>query len=323
MTKSLSGTNDTGRGNGCPCGRSHPDTRPYRLRINRPGSHDRISEALSEGYASGKASGNPQRGEHVLHYAGNCKSPISIKKAAERGALHVTWEVRCRKCGPCLRAKVGYWALAAIEQTRLAAEQGLRSWFGTLTLSPESQRYLRDLAEEKWLAEQPGAATASPAWMHEPECDYRFALVLREFLALVQKYWKRLRKAGHKFKYFLVFERHKSGLPHAHFILHEMEDRILKRALQSQWPHGFTNVKLIGGKSFCPNKTPERAAFYVAKYLGKTVQSRQIASRGYRPSRRRMLTSDLSHSPKGVKKTRPPLENTTSKGTEQRVKTDG
>lgn len=288
MTKSLSGTNDTGRWNGCPCGLPHPDTRPYRRVNRRPGNHDRISEALSEGYASGKASGNPQRGEHVLHYAGNCNSPIIMRKAAERGALHVTYEVRCRKCGPCLRAKVGYWAMAAIEQTRKAAEQGLRTWFGTLTLRPEAQRLLRDEAELKWLEEQAGACPKSPAWWDMPECDVRFAHICREFLALVQKYWKRLRKAGHQFKYFLVFERHKSGLPHAHFMLHEVEGRILKRALQEQWPHGFTNVKLIGGKSMRKNASPERAAFYVAKYLGKTVQSRQIASRGYRPSRSRM-----------------------------------
>lgn len=316
MTKSFSGTNDTGRGNGCPCGRSHPDPRPYLAKLARPGNHSRITEALSEGYASGKASGNPQRGEHVLHYAGNCEKPISIKKAAERGALFVTYEVRCRKCGPCLRAKVGYWAMAAIEQTRLAAEQGLRTWFGTLTLTPESQRYLRDLAFEKWATQRRGASAGCPDWWYDPKCDYRFSLIVREFLTLVQKYWKRLRKAGHKFKYFLVFERHKSGLPHAHFLLHEMEDRILKRALQSQWHHGFTNVKLVGGKSMRKNVSAERAAFYVAKYLGKTVQARQIASRLYRPSRSRMLDTVLNDSPEGVKKTRPPSPPSPGKGTE-------
>ena len=154
---------------------------------------------------------------------------------------------------------------------------GRRTWFGTLTLSPTSQALLVQRALDRSRAEPDGP---QPDW-DNPQCDTRFAMVRDEFLVEVQRYWKRLRKAGHVFKYFLVFERHKSGLPHAHFLLHEQGEKITKRALQGQWPFGFTNVSIVGGRSKNA-AAPERAAWYVAKYLSKSYQSRQVASLGYR-----------------------------------------
>jgi hypothetical protein len=70
-----------------------------------------------------------------------------------------------------------------------------------------------------------------------------------------------------------------------HWLLHEDGAPILKRHLQAQWPFGFSKMKLVGGDS-CKNRSPERVAWYVAKYLGKTVQARQVASVLYRPSRK-------------------------------------
>lgn len=295
MTKSLSGTNDTGRGHGCPCGRSHPPQGKFRLRQPKRSDYATMRDRIYLARADGKASPGQGPGEHIVHYAGDCEAPIELRKAADPihygGFLHVTWRVRCRSCGPCRRAKVAYWALAAVEQTRLAAEQGRRTWFGTLTLRPESQRRLLELAEVKWLEKKAKSAfgeASSEDWWSDPHCDFRFSLVRDEFRREVQLYWKRLRKAGYRFKYLLVFERHKSGLPHAHWLLHEQADPILKRHLQAQWPHGFSNVKLVRENSDRSRRSPNRAAWYVAKYLGKTIQARQIASRGYRPSQRRM-----------------------------------
>ena len=288
MTEGHIGTNDTSGVHGCPCGRSHPDPRPYRLRIRRGGDHSRMAAMAYEAYYQGKASPGEFPGEHVLHFAKDCEKPLTIRKAASAGALHLTYQVRCRRCKVCLRAKQNYWALAAVEQMRIAAEQGRRTWFGTLTLRPGQQDTLRAQAWEKWACSRAEASVECPDWWNDPKCDYAFSFVRDEMLAEVQKFWKRLRKRGHRFKYFLVFERHKSGMPHAHFLLHEMDAPILKRHLQSQWELGFTNVKLVRPGTDGKCRSPYQVAFYVAKYLSKTVQARQIASRLYRPSRSRM-----------------------------------
>jgi len=186
---------------------------------------------------------------------------------------------------------MAYWALAAVEQTRLAQEQGRRTWFGTLTLRPEAVAMIQDRAFEEWAQIRDSASVELPDWLSDPQCDFRFAMLRGQLVGECQKYWKRLRADGHRFKYFLVFERHKSGQPHMHWLLHEDGEPILKRHLVTQWSHGFAKVKLVGRNSR-KNVSPERAAWYVAKYLGKAVQARQIASRLYRPSRKQDV--DLS-----------------------------
>ena len=285
MTKSLSGTNDTGRWNGCPCGHTHDDARPWRRQRRSLADHRDLSDRIGSAYDAGKASGSVELGEHTLHYAGDCERPLLVKQSANRGALFATYETRCRKCGPCRRAKMAYWALAAVKQTQIAREQGRRTWFGTLTLRPEVVAAIKDRAFEKWAQTARGSSVAPPDWWENPQCDFRFALMREQLVRECQLYWKRLRKAGHKFKYFLVFERHRSGSPHMHWLLHEAEGAILKKHLQGQWPHGFTNVKLVRPNSRS-SASPDRVAWYVAKYLGKAEQARQIASRGYRPSRK-------------------------------------
>lgn len=178
--------------------------------------------------------------------------------------------------------------------TEFTAEMGGRTWFGTLTVAPEWQRDAVAAAFAKW-ADSTGRSSAE--WWDEPQCDERFRLVRDEMVGWVQRYWKRLRtgvkrcercypakprkKSGEwdhppaAFKYYLVFERHRSGLPHIHWLLHETGDPILLKQLECAWPHGFTKVKLVKGNDI------RRAAFYVSKYLGKAVQARQIASTGY------------------------------------------
>lgn len=93
-------------------------------------------------------------------------------------------------------------------------------------------------------------------------------------------FWKRLRKAGLSFRYFAVVERHKSGQPHLHFVLHESDDKILKRILQAYWPWGHSNVSIVGGNAKNA-AAPDKAAWYVVKYLSKSYQARQWVSLGY------------------------------------------
>ena len=160
---------------------------------------------------------------------------------------------------------------AHIEQ---ATNNGRRTWFGTLTLTPSAQEEFVRIAREKWmLSDLSGGSSDIPEWWDDPFCDYRFSLVRDELVAELQKYWKRLRKAGHRFKYIVVFERHKSGHPHMHCLLHEVGDPITKRELQAQWPHGFTQMKIVADG--------RKAAYYVSKYLSKSKQARQIASTHY------------------------------------------
>ena len=113
-------------------------------------------------------------------------------------------------------------------------------------------------------------------------CEAAYNELTRIMLHEIQKYWKRLRNAGHAFKYIVVFEPHKSGRPHAHFLLHELQgDRILKRELRSAWPCGFFQAKLVGA-----GREADKPAWYVVKYLSKSRQTRIRASKGYVPEKR-------------------------------------
>lgn len=276
VLKEPSGTSDTGRGYGCPCGRSHPG--PGRARkLRAPVAHGDLTRRVYDALANGKAELDDQR--WIVRYAGNCESPIAIPSYASTGALIVRTLTRCRRCKPCLRARQFYWGYAAMKTTEAAQAAGLRTWFGTLTLSPESQQQFLNLARVEYMATE-GTSSEFPKWLDEVKCDERFKLVRIQILKEVQRFWKRLRKQGHEFKYFLVFERHKSGLPHMHFLMHETAQPILKRDIQSQWPWGFTNVSIVGGKA-SRAAAPEKAAWYVVKYLSKSIQARQIASTGY------------------------------------------
>lgn len=165
-----------------------------------------------------------------------------------------------------------------MDWTEFTAREGRRTWFGTLTLAPEYQARLLEEARARWLLEN-ASSSVVPEWWDEPHCDERFRLCRNVLKEWVQLYWKRLRKGGAEFKYFLVFERHKSGLPHIHWLLHETGDPIRLKQLSQAWPFGFTKVKLVKGED------TRKAAYYVSKYLGKNQQSRQIASLRYAKNR--------------------------------------
>lgn len=225
-----------------------------------------------EAWTEGKATRDLD-GRWRLRYAGNCERPLELKANDAKRTFAVR-HVRCRKCHACLHARHAYWALAAIEQTKRASG---RTWFGTLTLD---QRY----QDEFLLAAQSASRDPLAEWWWDSNCDARFKAVTDLVYGEVQKYWKRLRKAGHAFTYVVVFERHKTGLPHMHFLLHEQGEPILKRSIQQQWPFGFSNVKLVGAKR---GRTAEQACWYVAKYLSKSMLARVRASQRYRPEGRR------------------------------------
>ena len=259
---------------GCPCGRSHPPTGAFRRPSAKPDPE--LAAKVYAAYAAGKAkgleedlSGSAKRIRVAYH--SDCAAPLTIKRNDTRN-LFAEFTVRCRRCGPCLRARTNYWGFAAMAQT--VACQG-RTWFGTLTFNSDWQ-------EEMLVRARMASDTPTAEWWEEASCDERFRLVRAEMLRELQRFWKRLRSKGHRFGYLAVFERHKSGLPHIHWLLHERGEPIRKRELQAEWPFGFTNVVLVGGKAR-KAAAPEKAAWYVVKYLSKSTQARQIASRGYTP----------------------------------------
>lgn len=183
-----------------------------------------------------------------------------------RPAMTVLMHVPCRKCRTCLAIKAWKWRHRAIWEIA----QAERTWFGTLTLRPE-EHYKLDLL----------------AKTHErniTETDYVgvFDGRAREAGKLVTKYFKRLRKETRQpFRYLLVTEIHDGettspemkGRPHMHILLHEFAGQpFRKELLQRQWPHGFTNWKLV---------SDAKAASYITKYVSKALDARVRASINY------------------------------------------
>lgn len=170
--------------------------------------------------------------------------------------LRVEMWVACRKCEVCLRRRRRLWT------TRAAAEitQAKRTWFVTLTLRP-GQRYTAECEAAK----RDISIGAQPEDAQEKA---RFAVIVEE----IQRFLKRIRKNSKaKLRYILVQELHKSGEPHYHMLIHEVEGTLTKAVLQAAWRWGFSQAKLAD----------PRTAIYVCKYLTKSSGSRVRASLGY------------------------------------------
>lgn len=210
-------------------------------------------------------------------FAGDCSSPVLVELHArpdtrdkrklvlplEGKPMRVDAYVQCRKCENCLRRKAAHWRLRALSEGSYAA----RTWFGTLTFSPDS--FHRFLLEVR-------------ANMHKQGLDFdglseadRFQQLERATGRAVTLWLKRVRKESKApFRYLLVVEKHKSGLPHYHALIHEgsPDQPVRKAVLQGQWHAGFSAFKLADDK---------RALTYLTKYLTKEFLARVRASRNY------------------------------------------
>lgn len=162
----------------------------------------------------------------------------------------VTMEAPCRKCDGCYRVKRWEWtSRSAIEMRRSP-----RTWMATFTYSPQQHFFCKLRAGKK---------------THERQVARDVAL-----------FFKRLRKnLKQPFAFMYVLERHKSGLPHVHALIHERSLRGLRKAeLQENWSYGFTTFKLIEHEN---GVSAQRAARYVVKYLQKEQEGRVRASLRY------------------------------------------
>lgn len=198
--------------------------------------------------------------------------PLTLNYGADKvGPYAIYLTVKCRMCDECLKERKIAWANRALVEY----ERASRVWFGTLTLEPQWQSLFGAQAAQR-AAKNGDVLEALP---------FDTQLHLRHQAAAVEitKMWKRLRKAGHRFRYFVVLEAHKSGLPHYHAMLFEQSAPVTKRELDAEWPCGFTKWKLAEDSG---------RVWYVAKYLGKSSAARVRASLNFGGDKRALAVAN-------------------------------
>lgn len=185
-----------------------------------------------------------------------------IQNTPQRLFIHT----RCRRCVRCLRMRARRWYGATMVEVKAST----RTWFGTLTLSPANQ--FRALSQAR--AKLGAQSTDFDALTEHEQFVARHVAIGTE----LTKYIKRVRKnSGAKFRYLLIAEKHKSGDPHYHMLVHErplggvVPHRILSKAYQL----GFEKWRLIDPHD--PKDNPG----YLCKYLSKSLSARVRASQGY------------------------------------------
>lgn len=179
-----------------------------------------------------------------------------------KGEIRHAWvRVPCRKCDECLKHRRRLWTARAMTETRNA----LRTWFGTLTVSPDRRFHAMMLADRKSCGELDKMTDLE-----------RTRAVAAQLAPEVTRWLKRVRKeSGAKLRYLLVVEPHQDGFPHFHMLLHEVTiTPVPKRILEAQWSYGFSSWRLV------PNGEMRQVS-YVCKYLTKSAQTRVRASRHY------------------------------------------
>ena len=238
---------------------------------------DRFDQIVWRAMASGARKTSPITWEWDA--SGGCEAPVYRLLKSRRTDLHgkveavegqypqryLDMHVPCRRCPRCLRRKAAHWRLRAIEELRIADENGWRSWRVTLTLNPHARaiaimRARGKVTREEWNSFSQEERTAKLANAFQPE---------------ITKYLKRVRaESGSALRYLSVTEPHKDGIPHWHLLVHEAGDIPVRHVtLSRQWAHGYSNCKLVDSAGL--------AAAYPAKYITKTPNSRVRASVGY------------------------------------------
>lgn len=203
--------------------------------------------------------------------SGNCQSPVDRVVTSRGGrniktrftGLEVNMTVRCRKCDKCRQLRRLVWTNRAKHEVQTSH----RTWFGTLTLRPEEHYRFLCRARAKADARIENF-DGLPYWQ---QFSLRHAAINPE----LTKYLKRIREQSNApLRYLLVAEAHKSGAPHYHMLVHEVDpDRPIRHSvLSAQWGLGFSQWKLV---------SDTRSATYLCKYLSKSNAARVRASLRY------------------------------------------
>lgn len=187
---------------------------------------------------------------------------VEVKRGS-RHSLRLFLTTRCRRCDNCRQARAAIWRLRSKAETSFA----VRTWFATLTLRPDRQQYYLAVARDK--ARRQGLDFDALAYGDQ------FKRIHAAVSPEITKFLKRLRKnTGAPFKYLIVAEAHKSGLPHYHALFHEkaVAKPLRYEALTDEWKLGFSQFKLV---------KDTRQATYLCKYLSKSMVARVRASLRY------------------------------------------
>jgi len=145
-------------------------------------------------------------------------------------------------------------------------EQANRTWFATFTGTPDEHF--------RWLLEARKLCSNDHPFEARNTLE-QFALRCRAANPDLTRYLKRIRKqSAARIRYLLVAERHVSGLPHWHMLIHEPDPAkpIRKAVLKGQWPHGHSTFKLVENAG---------AGWYLCKYLSKDMATRVRGSLHY------------------------------------------
>jgi hypothetical protein len=188
--------------------------------------------------------------------------PAGVQAGDKKPGITVDLQVPCRQCEACRAAHGKLWRDRARSEMRTATQRNCRNWFGTLTWSPQSH-----WAAECAIREKMDDPSPSDVAIRERR--------IRRMGAEATLMLKRIRKnSGVPIRYLLVTEEHKSGLPHIHILIHEVSDLapLRKSVLDAAWRGGFCQWRLAKGVT---------AAFYVSKYISKSLGGRVRASAGY------------------------------------------
>jgi len=212
-------------------------------------------------------------GTMAWHLAGRCSAPLNLKRAPPPGLAWTNQElqmqVRCRTCENCLRQRAREWAARAARETGFWPV----SWFCTMTLAPDQQYRLRAQTVARLLDKSVDFEALAAGEQFGELCDTIYRTEL-------QDYWKRVRaETGKPMRFMCVAEAHKSGLPHFHALVHEVE-RYTEVAwdtfsvLKSQWRLGHFDASGIDRQNL-------GSVWYVTKYLSKDAIARVRASAFY------------------------------------------
>lgn len=176
---------------------------------------------------------------------------------------YIDMSMRCRLCANCLKLRGLEW----IDRCKVELSRAPRSWFGTMTLSPALHDRMMWKANKRLLR-------GGTSW-DRLTMDERFAERHKEISVELTKSIKRLREVARgPLRLVVVCEKHASGLPHYHALVHETTlGGVHERELRHAWPLGFSQWKLV--------EHDVRAAWYVSKYLMKSSLARVRASKDY------------------------------------------
>lgn len=175
--------------------------------------------------------------------------------------------VRCGRCAKCRRLRRRIWTARA----KWEMEHSVRTWLVTLTAHPENHFIYQTRARKR---------CRERGYIYDQLSDEeKFREVCREMGSELTKYIKRVRKeSGAKLRMMWVFEAHKSGAPHIHGLVHEVDHPVTWRILNRQWKDGFSHMVLL---------TDPTKSGYAAKYLSKDALNRVRASRWYGQEKKR------------------------------------